>query len=90
MTESANNHISIEEEEARSILEAALFFELPDIEVSWRYHPTSKEHNCTISKGKGFRSYRFSRETLLELSTNPENAAGMIQEIVPEVKRYVL
>ena len=90
MTGSANNHISIEEEEARSLLEAAIFFELPDIEVSWKYYPTSKEHSCRISKGNAFRSYRFSRETLLELCEKPDDAPAMVQDIVPEVRRYVL
>jgi len=90
MTASANNQISIEEEEARSLLEATIFFELPDVEISWKYYPTSMEHNCRISKGNAFRSYRFSKGTLLEFSEDPDDAAGIVQEIVSEVRRYVL
>ena len=75
------------EEEAKSLLESKIYFEVPDVEIEWNFDMVHMEHKCRISKGKNFRTYSFSRKMLTDISTNPDGTEGMVRGIISEIKR---
>jgi len=85
-----NSGIVEMEEEAKSLLESKIYFEVPDVEIEWNFDMVSMEHKCRVSKGKNFRTYSFSRKLLTDISTNPDATEGMVRGIISEIKRRLL